>query len=168
MSISPVRSRGNNWGSWVPVTVVTGQIRGMISTEGTLRAHYQNSIQNKHIKGTITLERWAGNPTRYRIAYNGIRLDIGPNEMFAGAIPLPRSPWSPVTSKGKSENMVGRLLHFTFNAADTDEGLVTMQIMIPLLGGGHRASRMVFEAFCSADSEQRSQTGERLVGRHHY
>ena len=50
--------------------------------------------------------------------------------------------------------MKGRLLRMEFNGNDTDEGLISVQLLIPTLTGGNRAAKMVVEAFVSANIEQ--------------
>ena len=157
--LSPYASRA---ATWLPVTVQNGDVRGSISFEGSLRASYKNKPQ-MHVKGSFTLERWSRSPTRYRIAYDGFH--SATEEDIAGVIALPRSKWNPVTSKGSSNHMVARLLMLTVKPKDTNEGLERIQITIPVLNGGHRAAKTVFEALIAADVELRSPLGENLVGR---
>ena len=167
--MSPYRNHGNNCGrssrrnaSWQIVTAQSGEPRGSIEFEGSVRATYSRTELNKHIKGSFRLERWTGTPTQYRILYHGF--NAGTEEDTAGDIKLPRSAWNPVASKGASKHMVAHLLMMTMTAADTEEGLATIEITIPVPDGGHRAAKTVFQAFTAADVEMRS-TGEVLVGR---
>ena len=72
-----------------------------------------------------------------------------------------------------SDNMKARLLHIKFNANDTDEGLMSVQIVIPTKSGGHRAAKTVIDAFVSANIElmasQSTQEHQNLIGsRNHY
>ena len=164
--MSPYYKRSGNvsrkqHSTWEPVTTQSGEVRGKISFEGSIRAVYKDTNNNKHLKGTFTLERWTGSPTRYRISYDGFNADT--EEDTAGDIKLPRSPWNPVASKGVSNNMKARLMLMNMNSNETEDGLATVQIMIPVVNGGHRAAKTVLEAFVAADIELRST--QRLVGR---
>ena len=144
---------------WKPVAVVTGG-KGVVSTQASLRAFYADGSQD-YFKGEITLERWSGMPTRYRVAYDG--LDAHTGLVDVGTIDLPMSSWNPDINKGRSANMSGRVLILTFNSNNTRHGLEKLQLTIPTNHGGHRAARTVMQAFVAADIELDS--GENLMGR---
>lgn len=76
---------------------------------------------------------------------------------------MPLCPWNPVLSKGQSNNMIARVLMMTMKPCDTDDGLKSVQVIIPVVSGGHRAAKTVFQGFVAADTELRA--GENLVGR---
>ena len=163
--MSPYKNRGNSRSriaNWQVVAAQSGELRGSIAFEGSVRAFYSNKDNNKHIKGNFTLERWTGAPTRYRISYNGF--NAATEEDTAGDIKLPHCTWNPVPSKGASKQMVAHLLMMEMESADNEESMVSVQITIPVVSGGHRAAKTVFQAFIAADVEMRS-TGESLVGR---
>ena len=136
---------------WSTVFVINGPIRGAIMARGSIRVEYEDGSK-KHIKGEFSLERWSGNPTRHRIAYNGFL--VGTQADVAGVIPLPLSDWTCAATKGISDNMKGRLLRMEFNGNDTDERLLSDQLLIPTLTGGNHAAKMVVEAFVSANIKQ--------------
>ena len=144
---------------WTPVQIISGGT-GVVSTKASLRAFYANGTQD-YFKGEITLERWSGNPTRYRIAYDGI--DSHTHEAEVGTVDLPRSAWNPDVNKGRSENMTGRVLILKFNSNDTRLGLEKVQLTIPTNRGGHRSSKTIMQAFVAADIEL--QSGTNLIGR---
>ena len=163
--MSPHHDRRNNrrstrHGSWVCVTAQSGEIRGSIRFTGNVRVFYKNGTNN-HIKGNFLLERWSGPVTRHRISFDGCHSSNKADAV--GTIALPLCPWNPDPSKGKSDNVVARMLLLDMQGKKNDEGMLRLQIIIPVLHGGHRAAKTIFEAFQAADSELRA--GENLVGR---
>ena len=145
------RGSVNQRASWVPVTA-EGELRGSIAFEGSVRVKYAE-MPMKHIKGDFVLERWNGKPTQYCISYNGF--NAGSELDTAGEISLPRSLWKPITSKARSKNMSARLIMLSFDASVSENGLTQIQVTIPLSAGGHRAAKLVFEAFVAGDIEMR-------------
>ena len=145
---------------WEAVSKVAGvQAGGTVQTRASLRAYYDDGT-NEHYKGGFLLERWNQTPTRYRISYDGFDANTNINE--AGTITLPMTQWHLVFTKGRSENMQGRIMIVTFNSNDTKRGLEKIQLTIPTKEGGHRAAKLVFEAFTAANLELLN--GATLVG----
>ena len=154
------KARNNTQSTWVPVTANAGETRGTITFDGSVVARYKDNVNTK-IKGRFTLERWSGVPTQYRINYNGFKADN--EEDAVGNIMLPRSNWNPVATKGVSTHMKARLMMLTVDPRASEKGLHEVQITIPVIGGGHRAAKTVYEAFMAASIEM--SAGEALVGR---
>lgn len=146
---------------WLPVAIVTGG-EGDVILNAAARAYYEDGSTD-FIKGAITLARWSGQPTRYRIEYDGY--DALTLEPEAGAIALPATRWEVHTKKGRSENMKARILILTCNSNDTRRGLKKLQVTIPTIDGGHRVAKIFMEAFDAANIELQSG-GENLMGRH--
>ena len=146
--------------SWQPVSTLAGvQAGGTVQTRASLRAYYDDGM-NEHYKGAFRLERWNQDPIRYRIAYDGFDANTNINE--AGTIDLPLTQWNLTFTKGRSENMEGRIIIIVFNGNDTKRALEKIQLTIPTQYGGHRAAKLVFEAFNAANLELLN--GATLVG----
>jgi hypothetical protein len=167
--LSPYRNRNSKAsGTWVAVTAMSGEIRGTISFEASLRAKYADN-KLLHVKGNITLERWSGSNTQYRLSYHGYNGQSGnEDDNLVGTIALPRSNWRINSTKAASDNMKARLLMINFDVPDSnDGGLKSIQVTMSLLHGGKRATKTVVEAFRAASVELDAvQAGqEALVGK---
>lgn len=160
--MSPFVRRGDHNGSWTPVVATSGEVRGIIQFEGSVRATHADETF-KHIKGTFTLERWSGSPTLYRVSCVGFHAITEADTV--GEIAMPQTAWNPVASKGKSNNMLARMLMMKMKSWESEDGMKQLQVIIPVVSGGHRAAKTVFEAFVAADTELKT-SGENLLGRH--
>jgi hypothetical protein len=163
--LSPYRSRNKkSHGSWVAVTALSGEVRGTISFGASLRAKYANG-KLVHVKGTITLERWSGSKTQYRLSYHGYNGQTdSEDDQLIGTIVLPRSVWNISSTKAASNNMKARLMMINFDPDSNDDGLKSVQVTMSILDGGKCATKTVVEAFIAAHVELRSK-GEELVGK---